>query len=177
LRSQRWRRDFGGRCRQGRSGHYVPPIEGGVAAAESSKLSWTSVFTAFMGIVVSCVSVRRPTLPTVWRRGPLLQMCLPKSRDFGRSMLTPSGKSRLRIASAASWRRRWPPWRARGRTSGAAGGGEEGGQLGHRQGAGGGQIGAGGGESCQPAHRGVGGAVQRFAGPHGEGRGLYTLRS
>jgi hypothetical protein len=77
------------------------------------------VFTAFMGIVVSCVSVRRPTSPTAWRRGPLLQMCLPKSRDFGRSTLTPSGKSRLRIASVASWRRRWPPWRARGRTSGA----------------------------------------------------------
>jgi hypothetical protein len=106
-RFQRWRRDFGGYCRQGRSGHYVPPAEGGVAAAESSKLSWTSVFVAFMGIMVSCVSVRRPTSPTVWRRVPLLQMCLPKSRDFGRSTLTPSGRSRLRIARAASWRRRW----------------------------------------------------------------------
>jgi hypothetical protein len=78
------------------------------------------VFTASMGIVVSCVSVRRPTSPTVWRRGPLLQTCLPKSRDFGLSMLTPSGKSWPRTASAASWRRRWLPWRARGRTSGAS---------------------------------------------------------
>jgi hypothetical protein len=40
---QRWWRDFGGHCCQGRSGHYVPPAEGGVAAAvaaaKSSKLS------------------------------------------------------------------------------------------------------------------------------------------
>jgi hypothetical protein len=78
------------------------------------------VFTAFMGIVVLCVSFRRPTSLTAWRRGPLRQLCLPKSRDFGRSMLTPSGKSRPLIASAASWRRRWPPWRARGLTSGAS---------------------------------------------------------
>jgi hypothetical protein len=84
--------------------------------AESSKLSWTSVFTVSMGIVVSCVSIRRSTSPTAWRQGPLLQMCLPKSRDFGRSMLTPSGKSRPRTASAASWWRRWSPWRARGWT-------------------------------------------------------------
>jgi hypothetical protein len=41
------------------------------------------VFTASMGIVVSCVSIRRLTSPTAWRRGPLRQMCLPKSRDFG----------------------------------------------------------------------------------------------
>jgi hypothetical protein len=61
-----------------------------------------------------------------------------------------------------------------------AGGGKEGGQPGHRQGAcgaGGGQIGAGGGESRQRARRGMGGAVQRSVGPHGEGRGLYTLGS
>jgi chromosome segregation ATPase len=37
------------------------------------------------------------------RRGPLRQLCLPKSRDFGRNMLTPSGKSRPPTASAASW--------------------------------------------------------------------------
>jgi hypothetical protein len=85
------------------------------------------VFTAFMGIVVLCVSFRRPTSLTAWHQGPLRQLCLPKSRDFGRSMLTPSGKSRPLTASAASWRRRWPPWRARGLTSGASGGGEEGG--------------------------------------------------
>jgi hypothetical protein len=60
------------------------------------------VFTASMGIVVSWVSVRRPTSPTAWRRGPLLQTCLPKSRDFERSMLTSSEKSRPRTASAAS---------------------------------------------------------------------------
>jgi hypothetical protein len=40
--------------------------------AESSKLSWTSVFTTSMGIVVSYVSVRRPTSLTAWRWGPLL---------------------------------------------------------------------------------------------------------
>jgi hypothetical protein len=127
-RSHRWRRDFGGYCRQGQSGHYVPPAKGGVAAAvaavvaaaESSKLSWTLVFAAFMGIVVSCVSIRRPTSPAAWRRVPLLQMCLPKSRDFGRSTRTPSGRSLLWIARAASWLRRWPPWRARGRTSDAS---------------------------------------------------------
>jgi hypothetical protein len=66
------------------------------------------VFAAFVGIVVSCVSVRRPTSSTAWRRVPLLQMCLPKSRDFGRSTRTPSGRSRLRRARAAGWRRRWP---------------------------------------------------------------------
>jgi chromosome segregation ATPase len=33
------------------------------------------------------------------------------------------------------------------------------------------------GESRQPARRGMGGAVQRSAGPHGEGRGLYALGS
>jgi hypothetical protein len=123
----RWRRDFVGHYRQGRGGHHVPPAEGGVAAAvtatvaaaKSSKLSWTSAFAAFMWIAVSCVSVRRPTSPIAWRRVPLLQMCLPKSRDFGRSTRTPSGRSRLRRARAAGWRRRWPPWRPRGRTSGA----------------------------------------------------------
>jgi hypothetical protein len=73
-----------------------------------------------MVIVVSCVSVRRPTSPTAWRRVPLQQTWLPKSRDFGRSTRTPSGKSRLRRAKAAGWRRRWPPWRARGRTSSAS---------------------------------------------------------
>jgi hypothetical protein len=78
------------------------------------------VFTAFVGIVVLCVSFRRLTSLTAWRRGPLRQLCLPKSRDFGRSMLTPSGKSRPPIASAASWRIRWPPLRARGLTSGAS---------------------------------------------------------
>jgi hypothetical protein len=123
-RFQRWRRDCGGHCHQGRSGHHVPPAEGGVAAvvaaAESSKLSWTSVFADFMGIVVSCLSVRRPTSPTAWRRVPLLQMCLPKSRDFRRSTRTLSGRSQLQKARAAGWRRRWPPWRARGRTSGAS---------------------------------------------------------
>jgi hypothetical protein len=120
----RKRRDFVGRCRQGRGGHHVPPVEGGVAAAvaaaKSSKLSWTSMFAVFMGIVVSCVSVRRPTSSTAWRRVPSLQMCMPKSRDFGRSTRTPSGRSRLRRARAAGWRRRWPPWRPRGRTSGAS---------------------------------------------------------
>jgi hypothetical protein len=112
-RFQRWRRDFGGHCCQGRSGRHVSPAEGGVAAAvaaaKSSKLSWTSVFATFMGIVVLCVSVRRPTSPTMWRRVPLLQMCLPKLRDFGRSTRTPFGRSRLRRARAAGWRRRWPP--------------------------------------------------------------------
>jgi hypothetical protein len=33
------------------------------------------------------------------------------------------------------------------------------------------------GESRQPARRGMGGAVQCTAGPHGEGRGLYALGS
>jgi hypothetical protein len=107
------RRDFVGRCRQGRDGHHVPPAEGGVAAdvaaAKSSKLSWTSVFVVFMGIVVSCVSVRRPTSSTAWRRVPLLQMCLSKLRDFGRSTQMASGRSWLRRAKAAGWRRRWPP--------------------------------------------------------------------
>jgi hypothetical protein len=37
------------------------------------------VFAVSMGIVVSCVSVRRSTSPTAWRRVPLLQMWLPKS--------------------------------------------------------------------------------------------------
>jgi hypothetical protein len=35
----RERRDFVGHCRQGRGGLHVPPAEGGVAAAKSSKLS------------------------------------------------------------------------------------------------------------------------------------------
>jgi hypothetical protein len=78
------------------------------------------VSAVFMGIVVSCVSFRRPTSPTAWRLVPLLQMCLPKSRDFRRSTRTPSGRSRLRRAKAAGWRRRWPPWRPRRRTSGAS---------------------------------------------------------
>jgi hypothetical protein len=85
------------------------------------------VFTAFMGIVVLYVFFRRLTSLTEWRRGALRQLCLPKSRDFERSMLTPSGKSRPLIESAASWRRRWPPWRARGLTSGASWWREEGG--------------------------------------------------
>jgi hypothetical protein len=42
-RFQRWRRNCGGHCCQGRSRHHVPPAEGGVAAAvsaaKSSKLS------------------------------------------------------------------------------------------------------------------------------------------
>jgi hypothetical protein len=75
-RFQRERRDPVSRCRQGRGGLYVPAAEGGVAAtvaaavaaAKSSKLSWTSVFVVFMRIVVSCVFVRRPTSLTAWRR-------------------------------------------------------------------------------------------------------------
>jgi hypothetical protein len=58
-----------------------------------------------------------------------------------------------------------------------AGGGKEGRQSGHHQGAddaGGGQIGEGGGESRQLARRGMGGTVQRSAGPRGEGRGFYS---
>jgi hypothetical protein len=66
----RERRDSVSRCHQGRGGLHVPVAEGGVAAAKSSKLSWTSVFAVSMGIVVSCVSVRRPTSPTAWRRVP-----------------------------------------------------------------------------------------------------------
>jgi hypothetical protein len=70
----RERRDSVNRCHQGHGGLHVPTAEGGVAAAvaaaKSSKLSWTSVFAVSMGIVVSCVSVRRPTSPTVWRRVP-----------------------------------------------------------------------------------------------------------
>jgi hypothetical protein len=68
----RKRRDPVSRCRQGRGGLHVPAAEGGVAAAvaaaKSSKLSWTSVFVVFMRIVVSCVFVRRPTSLTAWRR-------------------------------------------------------------------------------------------------------------
>jgi t-SNARE complex subunit (syntaxin) len=41
----------------------------------------------------------------------------------------------------------------------------------------GGQIGAGGGKSCQPTRRGMGGAVQRSARPRGDDRGLYALGS
>jgi hypothetical protein len=87
----RERRDSVSRCRQGRGGLHVPAAEGGVAAAvtaavavaKSSKLSLTSVFAVSMGIVVSCVSVRRLTSPTTWRQVPCLQMWLPKSRNFG----------------------------------------------------------------------------------------------
>jgi hypothetical protein len=43
------------------------------------------------------------------------------------------------------------------------------------QDAGGGQSGAGGGKSRQPARREVGGEVQRPARPRGQGRGLYAL--
>jgi hypothetical protein len=66
----RERRDSISHGRQGRGRLHVPAAEGGVAAAKSSKLSWTSVFAISMRIVVSCVSVRRPTSPTVWRRVP-----------------------------------------------------------------------------------------------------------
>jgi hypothetical protein len=69
--------------------------------------------------MVLCVSCRRLTSQTARHRGPLRQLCLPKSRDFGRNMPTPSGKSRPPTASATSWRIRWPRWRVRGLTSGA----------------------------------------------------------
>jgi hypothetical protein len=42
------------------------------------------------------------TSPTVQRRGPSRQLCLPKSRDFGHNMLTPSVKNRSPTASAVS---------------------------------------------------------------------------
>jgi hypothetical protein len=70
----RERRDSVSRCRQGRGGLHVPAAEGGVAAAvvaaKSSELSWTLVFAVSMGIMVSCVSVRRSTSPTAWRWVP-----------------------------------------------------------------------------------------------------------
>jgi hypothetical protein len=70
----RERRDSVSRDRQGRGGLHVPAAEGGVtaavAAAKSSKLSWTLVFAVSMRIVVSCVSVRRLTSPTAWRQVP-----------------------------------------------------------------------------------------------------------
>jgi hypothetical protein len=46
-------------------------------------------------------------------------LCLPKSRDFGRNMLTPSVKNQPPTVSDASWRTRWPHWRGRRLTSGA----------------------------------------------------------
>jgi hypothetical protein len=42
-------------------------IAAAVAAAKSSKLSWTSVFVVSMKIWVSCVFVRRLTSPTALR--------------------------------------------------------------------------------------------------------------
>jgi hypothetical protein len=54
---RKWR-DSISRCRQGCGGLHVPAAEGGiaaaVAAAEASKLCWTSVFVVFMRVWVSC---------------------------------------------------------------------------------------------------------------------------
>jgi hypothetical protein len=61
-------RDSVSRCHQGCAGLHVPAAEGGVTAAEASKLCWTSVFVVFMRVWVSCAFVRRPTSPTAWRR-------------------------------------------------------------------------------------------------------------
>jgi hypothetical protein len=128
--------------------------------------------------VVLCVSCRRLTSQTARRRGPLRQLYLPKSRDFGRNMLTPSGKSRPPTASAASWRIRWSRWRVRGLTSGVNW--RRRGRrlmrpsprrsLRRRR-----PNWRGRGQSCQTARQGVGGAAQRSADLCGEGRGFDAL--
>jgi hypothetical protein len=77
------------------------------------------MFVVSTNVWVSFVFVRRLTSPIVLHRVSRLRTLLPKSRGFGRSMRMLSGRSRLRKAKTAGWRRRWPPWRLRRWTSGA----------------------------------------------------------
>jgi hypothetical protein len=80
------------------------------------------MFVVSLKVWVSCVFVRRPTSLTVLCQASWLQTSLLKSRVFRRSMRMLSGRSRLRRAKTAGWRRRWLPWRPRDEPSALAGG-------------------------------------------------------
>jgi hypothetical protein len=101
------RRGVGPRGCQGRGGRSDPPAEGGDGGvesgdggAESGPLSYTLSAPFFLRATALHVLCRWLTSPAVLRRGSSRQLCLPKSRDFGRNMLTLSVRNQPPTASA-----------------------------------------------------------------------------